>query len=574
MTPPSTTTVDLLVIGSGAAGLSAAVTAAHGGLDVLVVEKEHFIGGTTALSGGWAYIPNNPNGVAAVNDTYEEITTYLKELAGDRYDEAKVGAFLRTVPDMVQFFETETSVRFVYPELAPDYHMKAPGAKRAGRCVYAEPVDARVLGEDRMRVSPYKSEITVFGVMPQIGPDLQQFLNANRSVKSFAYVIRRVLRNWGERAIYRRGLDLSNGNALIARLVKSSADAGVRIDTDARVTKLIVEHGAVVGAEVAQGGATRIVRARHGVVLANGGFSQSEELREKFFPHGATHYSPTAAGSDGDNYRLGTGVGAAFDSDVRQPAAWAPVTIFQGTKGRTRVFPHLRGVGLPGVIAVDRHGRRFVNESNSYHQFCQAMLAANEGESDVHAFLLADAATMHKYGLGFAKPWPIPHLRYYRNGYLHSGKTLRALAENAGIDPDELERTVAEFNVGARSGVDPLLGRGEDEFNWFKGDMTHKPNPSLAPVEKGPYFAAKVRMGDLGTFAGLATDDHGRALDESGTPIPGLFAAGSAAVSVFGGAYPGHGANIGPAMTWGFAIGRHAAKEAKKAAEPQSGVTS
>jgi succinate dehydrogenase/fumarate reductase flavoprotein subunit len=384
-----------------------------------------------------------------------------------------------------------------------------------------------------------------------------------------------MLRNWGERIIFRRGLDLSNGNALIARLLRSATDVDVSVLTGTTVASLRVEDGAVTGANVTgPDGQLRAVQARHGVVLACGGFSHSKSLRERFFPHGADHYSPTASGNSGDNYQLGVPAGADFDTNVEQPAAWAPVTVFNGPHGRKRVFPHLRGVGLPGVIAVDRRGRRFVNESNSYHQFCQAMLAANDGEDDPHAFLIADARTMHKYGLGFAKPWPFPRLRYYWNGYLRSGRTLRKLAQRAGIDPVGLEATVAEFNAGVQEAADPLFGRGEDEFNWFKGDMSHKPNPSLAPVAKGPYYATKVSMGDLGTFAGLATDEHGRALRHDGTSIPGLYAAGSAAVSLFGGAYPGHGANLGPAMTSGYAIGRLVSTGLPTAAyDSQTGAT-
>ena len=314
------------------------------------------------------------------------------------------------------------------------------------------------------------------------------------------------------------------------------------------------------------------------MLLACGGFSHSADLAAQIFPHGSKHFSPTAAGSNGDNQRLGVAAGAEFDTNVRQPAAWAPVTVFKGPRGRRRVFPHLRGVGLPGIIAVDRHGRRFTNESNSYHQFCQDMLRANAGEDDVYAFLVADARTMHKYGLGFAKPWPFPRMRYYWNGYLKSGRTLADLARRAGIDPDGLRRTVEEFNTGARAGKDPVLGRGEDEFNWFKGDMTHTPNPSLDTLEKGPFFATKVRMGDLGTFAGLAADPQGRVLRADGSTVQGLYAAGSAAVSIFGGAYPGHGANLGPAVTGGFVIGRLLARHetaATAATSPEpTGTTS
>jgi succinate dehydrogenase/fumarate reductase flavoprotein subunit len=295
------------------------------------------------------------------------------------------------------------------------------------------------------------------------------------------------------------------------------------------------------------------------VVLACGGFSHNAALGRELFghdPRGDAHFSPTTAANSGDNVRLGTSVGGAFTTEVAQPAAWAPVSVFRGPRGRRRVFPHLRGVGLPGIIAVNRHGRRFTNESDSYHDFGPALVAANSGDDDVYGFLIADARTMHKYGIGYAKPWPVPRLRYRLNGYLLVGRSLEQLASRAGIDPVGLRATVEDFNRHARRGEDPVFDRGLDEFNHFKGDPEHKPNPSLAPVEKGPFYATKIRMGDLGTFAGLAADAHGRVLDEAGHPVPGLYAVGSAASSVFGGAYPGHGANLGPAMTFGYLVGR------------------
>jgi succinate dehydrogenase/fumarate reductase flavoprotein subunit len=568
------TDCDLLVVGSGAAGLSAAVTAAHYGLRVVVVEKERHLGGTSAVSGGWLYLPGNPRGAAA-GDTRADIEAYLRDLAGDCYQESLVNAFLDNIPGMLDFFEQKTKVRFVYPDLAPDYQMSAPGAKRAGRCVYAEPIDARELGANRLRISPYLGEITVLGVMPQIGPDLQRFLNANRSAGSFLYVTRRLLRNWGERLVYRRGLDLSNGNALIARLVLSAADAGVTMVTGTAVSELIADGDAVTGARLTSGGRPATVKARRGVVLACGGFSHSAALRDSFFQHtanGTGHFSPTSAGHSGENHRLGTSVGAEFSTRVGQPAAWAPVTVFRGRRGRRRVFPHLRGVGLPGIIAVDRHGRRFTNESDSYHEFGQAMMRAHGTGGEVHAYLIADSRTMNRYGIGFAKPLPFPRLRYYLNGYLHSARSLEALAAKLGIDAGNLVHTVATFNAGVAAEKDPVFHRGEDEFNWFKGDMSHKPNPSLGPVIKPPFFAVKVNMGDLGTFAGLATDEYGQVTRADGHAISGLYAAGSAAVSVFGGAYPGHGANLGPAVTWGYVIGRRVA-DLPAAAGTQSGAS-
>ena len=548
---------DILVVGSGAAGLACAVTAAHGGAKVIVAERESFIGGTSAWSGGWLYVPGYRPALAG--DSREEIVEYLSHLAGAFFNRVRIEAFLDANQEMVEFFEGSTSVQFVHPDSAPDYHMEAPGAKAGGRCIYARPVDARELGADRLRLSSYLREITVLGVMPQIGPDLQQFLHANRSLRSFLYVAARLVRNWVERIRYRRGLDLSNGNALIARLLMSTAHLGVQVMTSARVDQLTLSNGVVDGALLKTVHGEVRVRATQGVVLACGGFSHNSELRSRLFAHGSggnDHHSPVSPSHIGEALRLSAEAGGALDSNVSQPAAWAPVTTFRG-RGRTRVFPHLRGVGLPGIIAVTRHGQRFTNESDSYHDFGQAMVMANADEVDVHAFLVCDRTTMHRYGIGFAKPWPLPRVGYRRSGYLKVGRTLDQLAKRAGIDPAPLRETIEQFNIYARVGQDPVFERGKSEFNWFKGDLEHRPNPSLAPLERGPFYAVKVRLGDLGTFAGLAVDAHSQVLKNSGEVVPGLYAVGSAAVSVFGGAYPGHGANLGPAMTFGFLLGRH-----------------
>jgi len=550
---------DVLVVGSGAAGLAAAVSAAQGGLRVLLLERDEVLGGTSAISGGWLYLPGNERGAKRVGDTRSDVTSYLRQLAGAEYQSDRVEAFLDAVPEMVDFFERDTAVRFAYPDNAPDYHLELAGARVGGRAICAEPFDARELGDKRLLLRPPMTSMSVFGVVPQIGPDLQQFIEANQSIRSFAYVAHRVLRNWGQRVRYRRGTELANGSALVAGLIKSADDLGVEFRTAARVEGLISQDGVVTGARVSTRDGLITFRADRGVVLACGGFSHDQALRTAVFPHsraGQDHHSATAASSDGDARRLASEVGGVFLTEVTQPAAWAPVSVFRGPGGSTRLFPHLRGIGLPGLIAVNRKGQRFTNEADSYHDFGQAMLKDSVGEPDVHAFLLADAQTMHRYGIGYAKPWPVPRLRYRKNGYLYVGRTLGELAKAAGIDPEGLVRAVTEFNRHAREGKDPAFHRGESEYNTFRGDKHHRPNPSIGPVERGPFYATRISIGDLGTFAGLATDESSRVLDEDGLPIEGLFAAGSAAASVFGGAYPGYGAMLGPGMTFGYKIGR------------------
>jgi succinate dehydrogenase/fumarate reductase flavoprotein subunit len=227
--------------------------------------------------------------------------------------------------------------------------------------------------------------------------------------------------------------------------------------------------------------------------------------------------------------------------------------------GKFGVFPHLVDRYKPGVIAVNRRGRRFVNESNSYHDVGAAMIADGEGQQDTLAWLICDHATIRKYGLGFAKPAPVPVGGYVRSGYLLAAPTLAALAAQAGIDADALEATVRRYNEGASLGNDPEFGRGSSAFNRFLGDGEHKPNPNVAPIGKGPYYALKLLMGDLGTFDGLATDTVGRVLDAGANPIPGLYAVGNDRASIMGGNYPGAGITLGPIMTFGYITGRHLA---------------
>lgn len=553
------TTRDVVVVGSGAGGLATAISAAHHGLRVVVLEREPVFGGTTAMSGGWLWIPGAAQNPGSAGDSRDDVIRYLTALAGEHFDEQRVQAFLDACSEAVDFFEKNTAVTFVYPEAAPDYQMGQPGAKRVGRAFHALPMDARELGGYRRLLRPYLSEMTVFGVMPQIGEDLQNFLRANRSVSAFAYTARRIVRSNLERLRYGRGLDLSNGNGLAGRLLKSAAEAGVTLRASAHVTGLLTDGGRVHGVRVRTPSGEQTLTASRAVVLACGGFSYDPGLRARLFPHQDMARDFTTAvlpSHDGAAYRLAAEAGGVLSADVGSASAWTPVTVFRGRKGKVRVFPHLRGMGLPGIIAVDDSGRRFVNESRSYHEFGLALVDAEADAARLRAYLLCDATTMHRYGLGYAKPWPMPRLDYYRSGYLVRSGTLGGLAAKLGIDPARVIETVEAYNRDVDRGTDSLFGRGADEYNWFRGDPGHKPNPSLGAVRKPPFYATRIRIGDLGTFAGLAVSADSAVLDAEGHQLDGLYAVGSAAVSTFGGSYPGYGAHIGPAMVFGYRLGR------------------
>lgn len=550
---------DVLVVGSGAGGLSAAITAAHHGLDVVVCEKAPVFGGTTARSGGWSWIPCSPPAVrAGVEDSIEAARTYLRHEAENHYDEERVGAFLENGPKMVDFFENHTELEFVLGPAFSDYHPDAPGAVPGGRSIVAAPYDGRQLGEEIKRLRPPLREITFVGMMIGSGKELLHFFNVTRSIKSAGYVSYLLLRFLRDKALHGRAMRLTNGNALVARLARSTFDLGVQIWTSTPVTSLIVDDGVVTGAVVEREGEPLRVRASKGVVLAAGGFPNDFVRRQAAYGHAPAvneHWSPAPQTNTGDGLKLGEAVGAKAVEGLPNAAAWVPVSLVPRDDSEPGVFPHFIDRAKPGVIAVTKHGHRFVNEANSYHDFVQAMIAAlGEGEEKC-AFLIADHQTLRRYGLGFVKPFPVPLTLYLRSGYLKRGRTLADLASLCGIASSPFQDTVARFNESAEVGKDLEFGRGSNAYNLYLGDPDHQPNPCVGPIKKGPFYAVKVVPGDLGTFAGLKTNGNAQVLDDTGNPIPGLFAAGNDAASIMGGNYPGGGITIGPALTFGYIAG-------------------
>ncbi|MGF6743752.1 FAD-dependent oxidoreductase [Paraburkholderia atlantica] len=559
-------TCDLVVVGSGAAGLATAITARKRGLDVIVLEKEPVFGGTTALSGGVLWIPLSKFGRQQnPADTVERVREYMMSETGDNFDAAAVQCFIENGPKMVEFFERETEMKFV-PTLYPDYHPDAPGGVDIGRSILAAPYDIRGLGKDMRRLKLPLETITFMGMMfNSSNADLKHFFRATKSIVSFMYVARRLATHIKELVLYRRGINVTSGNALAARLAKSALAIDIPILTSTPVKELLSEDDKVIGVRAAAADGELRITARHGVVLACGGFPHDLKRIAQVYPHvkrGGEHLSPTPVGNTGDGLTMAQQVGGAVKLGFADAAAWMPVSKVPFGKGRTGVFPHLLDRYKPGVIGVLRSGQRFTNESNSYHDVGAALMRACEGERETAMWLICDKVALGKYGLGYAKPAPMPVGPLLRKGYLVKGDTIGELARNCGIAPDALEMTVHAYNRDAERGEDPAFHRGRTSFNRYLADPDHKPNPCVAPIATGPFYAVKVVMGDLGTFDGLKTRVTGEVLRADGSEIEGLYAVGNDRRSVMGGNYPGAGITHGPNMTFGFVTGNAIAAKA------------
>ena len=557
---PTPIECDLLVVGSGAAGLSAAVTAAHHGLRVVVAEREPVFGGTTAWSGGWMWTPCNPLAQrAGIVEDVAQPREYLRNVLGSHFDERRVNAFLDAAPRMVAFFESHTALAFESGTTIPDTYGTLPGAGTGGRSVIAAPYDARALGDLVARLREPLRETTFHGLTIQAGPDLRAFMNVTRSPRALAYVAGRVAKHVVDLAIHGRAMQLRNGLALVARLLRSAADRSVELRCDARASRLLPVDGRVHGAVLATRNGEIEVRARRGVVLASGGFPHDDARRRATFPAPDQHWALAVPSAAGDGARLAESVGGIFDSSLASPGAWCPVSLVPYADGSVGRFPHIIERGKPGIIAVLASGRRFCNEGNGYHDYVEAMLRAVPDGDEVASWLVCTRAFQRRYGLGVSRPSPLPVAPFLRSGYLKTGRTIAELARNCGIDPQGLTDAIAEYNAHAKHGEDPLFGRGTTIYNRYQGDARVTPNPCVAPIERPPYFAVKVVPGSFSTFAGIRTDEHARVVDVRGDPIPGLYAAGTDMASVMGGYYPAGGINLGPAMTFGYIAGCHAA---------------
>jgi 3-oxosteroid 1-dehydrogenase len=553
--------VDLLVVGSGAGGMTAALAAHSRGLRTLIVEKAAKFGGSGALSGGGIWMPGAG---ALVRDGYdgteEESLTYLKALTQGLVSEERLLAYLRQGPAALDFLERlGPRLRFKWKPGYPDYFPKEPGGSSEGRSLNALRIDLRELGEDlpNLQIGP---SIRGFWVTTQELRDLYGLRQTWRGKVSFLKILWRMARArvTGERIN-------TLGAALVARLFLATRDAGIPLWLNAPLTELATEEdGGVNGAVIMKDGRSVTVTAR-AVLLASGGFDHDLHMRQEFNPELKADWSLGAAEVTGDGLKLARSLGAA--TDLMDSAWWFPV--IDWPDGRLQFLLNERMV--PSQFIVNAAGQRYVNEAAPYTEFGRAMIEGQRtGVAHIPSWMIMDAHTWRHYVISGHLPMPKipfapvptgmkpPKKWLNDDGAMRGAETLRELAVRIGVDPDRLERTAARFNELARRGIDEDFHRGDNPYDNYYGDPT-LPNPNLAPLRKGPYYAFRIVPGDLGTNGGLVTDEHARVLTESGRPIAGLYATGNVTASVMGESYAGPGATLGPTMAFGYVAANHVA---------------
>jgi 3-oxosteroid 1-dehydrogenase len=544
-------TVEVVIVGSGGGGMTAALAAADEGARTLVLEKQPLVGGSTAMSGGVVWVPDNPvmraDGVA---DSYEDAMAHFEAVVGDvgpASSAERRHAFLTAGPEMVTFLQRR-GVDFVHCPGYSDYYSNAKGGHDVGRAIEPSPWDGRALGGWLDRLQPGLAQSLGLAVMTNEARALSHY---NRSLGAFTTSARVALRTAAAKA--RGQALLTNGSSLIGRMLRLALDAEVQVWTEAPLVDLVVEDGRVAGVRTVHDGEPVAVRAERGVLLAAGGFAHNREMRQRYGgdqPNQAK-WSISNPGDTGEAMQTAMALGAA--TDLMDEAWWLP----SPRTGRFGQSTLDQARQRPRTIYVDAAGRRFVNESNSYMEVGKAMYARDTTARAVPCWLIFDDRYRKRYAHLRSRPGRFPR-ELMESGRLKQAWTLADLARLCDIDPDGLAETVERFNDHARRGVDPDYGRGESAYNRALGDPNPRVHPCLGPIEEAPYYACQVVPGDIGTCGGLLTDEHARVLTEGGEPIHGLYATGNITATVMGRHYLGPGASIANSMVFGFLAARHA----------------
>ena len=553
MSTPLPGEVDVVVVGAGGAGMTAALAAQKRGLDTILVEKSSHFGGSTARSGGGVWIPGNyALKEAGEDDDLANAKLYLDSIVGDVVPKVRRDTYVDRGAEVLDFLKANTPVRFKWVPQYSDYHPEAAGGRARGRTVEPVPLNARFLGEELDRLHPPYTKApanmivtqamyrkislglrTLGGPITMIGVFLRRLLSMMLGRKMFAM-----------------------GNAIAIGLRKGLVDAEVPVHYDHGLVDLLLENDRVVGVVLEHDGSRREVRARRGVILGSGGFESNSELRSKYLPQPTSEeWTTGSAFNTGAGLEAGIAVGAA--TDLLDDAWWGP----------TIPLPNgpwfcLAERNLPGSIMVNQAGRRYMNEALPYVEAVQEMYKGEQtGVGHVPSWMIIDQRYRNRYlfaGLGPRQPFPG---RWYKHGVIKKSSTLSGLAAEIDVPAEELEATVERFNEFAAAGVDQDFHRGESAYDKYYSDPRVSPNPSLHVIDKAPFYAVKIVAGDLGTKGGLVTDERARVLRSDGSVVPGLYAAGNASAAVMGYTYAGPGATIGPALVFGYLAAEDIAKE-------------
>jgi 3-oxosteroid 1-dehydrogenase len=546
--------VDVLIVGSGAAAMTAAVVARKNHADVLVLEKSELYGGSSATSGGVVWIPATRQAKqAGSDDTPEDGFKYIRALTAPEVPDSLIWAFVNNGPKMLDWMEENSEVKYMTTHYC-DYHPNLPGGKTAFRSHDAAPIHGSALGDDFLNQRAQHPAAQFFGkinwTVDETGPLLFRLPGWKKIVfKLFA----RYYLDLPWRFRSKRDRFLTLGSALAARLKLSMNKLGAKLWLKTKFMELVTENGRVTGVVVEKEGRRMRIGARQGVLLAAGGFERNPEMRSKYLPV-PTIYTGAQPPNTGDAIRAAMDMGA---QTARMDSAWWGVSLAIPGEDKTRLMTFERA--LPGCIVVNQAGKRYFNEAASYHIAGHAMIDNNKsGASTVPSFILFDSQYRHDYPMGPVLPLlPDWMLASSITQVLIKGKTWQDVARQAGLPWGSLKQTIENFNKNAKIGKDPEFLRGDDPYDCYYGDPKVKPNPTLRALDKGPFYAFPVYPGDIGTNGGLVINENAQVVGKDGKPIPGLYAAGNTTASIMGYSYPAAGATLGPAMTFGYLAARH-----------------
>lgn len=553
--PVDDTTVDLLVVGSGT-GMAAALTAHEAGLTVLIVEKSPYVGGSTARSGGALWLPASPileDGGAG--DSPDTAATYLESVVSGSAPADRSDNYLRHVTATVEMLKRTTPIRLSWAKGYSDYHPELPGGTSNGRTCECRPLNAAVLGEHRARLRPGVMEAKL--PMPTTTADYKWMnLVARLPRKGLPTIAKRLAQGLGGLALGRRYV--AGGQALSAGLFAGVVRAGIPIWTRTELSRLTSDGVRVTGAVLSHRGREVTVTARRGVVLAAGGFDHNMAMRSKFQSDSlGAHLSFGADTNTGDAINAGQDVGAAID--LMDQAWWFPA-VAPLPDGDPSVM--LAERSLPGCMIIDQTGTRFANEAMDYMSFGQLIMERERSGRPVESmWIVFDQKYRNSYvfaGALFPR-MPLPRA-WYEAGIAHRTDHLDELADRVGVPAAPFAETMTRFNEMSRIGCDTDFGRGDSAYDRYYGDPTIGPNPNLRALDKGPFYAVKMVLSDLGTCGGLRADERARVLRENGTAIDGLYAIGNTAANAFGNTYPGAGATIAQGLVYGYIAARDAAQ--------------